>query len=122
MPDTICDLNEASRAVMRSRGSPRLDTSGRNLYGSIYWEEFSLKSAGNYYNGHEAYLNHSTAPAAIPSMSVTLPPRAESPLAQAKRESIETNKSPMMKIHLAREIEEKKRAAAKAKHKANRKK
>lgn len=118
-PDTLCDLNEASRAVMRSRGSPRLDTSGRDLYGSIYWEQFSLKSAGNYYNGNEAYLNHTTAPAAIPSISVCLPPRSESPTALTKKEAIRINKDPITKIRRAREFDEKKRAAVKARQKSN---
>ena len=109
VPDTICDLNKASRCVQRSSGSPRLDTSGRELYGSIYWEQFSVKSAGNYYYGNEAYLNHTTAPAAIPSISIHLPPRVASPFELKKRETIETNKDPITLIKKIRQADEARR-------------
>jgi hypothetical protein len=48
---------------------------GRTLAGSIYYDEFNLKSHGNYYHANEAYLNHTTAPAARVSTSAVMEPK-----------------------------------------------
>eukprot|EP00602_Paraphysomonas_sp_CaronLab_P001434 CAMPEP_0185028616 /NCGR_PEP_ID=MMETSP1103-20130426/14430_1 /TAXON_ID=36769 /ORGANISM="Paraphysomonas bandaiensis, Strain Caron Lab Isolate" /LENGTH=252 /DNA_ID=CAMNT_0027563085 /DNA_START=376 /DNA_END=1134 /DNA_ORIENTATION=+ len=89
--------------VAPRHSSPRLDFSGRDIYGGIYWEQFSLKSAGNYYHGNEAYLNHSTAPAAIPSMSVTLPPKEENLSMKNRREQVMTNQNPITQLKRVRD-------------------
>jgi hypothetical protein len=52
-----------------------LNSAGRGLQGSIYYDGFILQSSGNYYLGNEAYLNHTSNRAAQPSPSVALPPK-----------------------------------------------
>lgn len=74
-PGPIFNVDRAMRTQSADRKHAHLDTSGRNLYNSIYYEGFSLQSSGNYYHGIEAYLGHTSFPAAIPSVAVKLPPK-----------------------------------------------
>lgn len=102
-PGPIYSVEKASNLVYPHHSSPRLDCSGRELLGSIYWDQFNLKSAGNYYHGQEAYLNHTTAPAAIPSSSAVLPPKEDSKRTKSMKEQIERNMNPITPLLMSRE-------------------
>lgn len=102
-PGPIYSVEKASNLVFPHHSSPRLDCSGRELLGSIYWDQFNLKSAGNYYHGLESYLNHTTAPAAIPSTSVVLPPKEDSKKTQSMKQQIERNMNPITPLLVCRD-------------------
>ena len=102
-PGPIYSIEKAVDLIYPHHSSPRLDCSGRELLGSIYWDQFNLKSAGNYYNGQEAYLNHTTAPAAIASTSVVLPPKDDSKRTKSMKEQIERNMNPITPLLVCRE-------------------
>jgi hypothetical protein len=89
--------------VCRRPSSPLLDGSGRQIIGSIYHDQFSAKSPGNYYHSNEAFFTYSTAPAAVPGISVTFPPKYDSMQSIRKRNQIITNTSPMNQLRVSRE-------------------
>jgi hypothetical protein len=83
------------QAVYPHHAATRLDCSGRVLLGSVYWDQFNLKSAGNYYHGQESYLNHTTAPAALPSPSILFPPKEDSQRTISMKRQIDQNLNPI---------------------------
>jgi hypothetical protein len=74
-PGPVFDTTKAYEAVLPKHSTPVIGACGRTLAGSIYYDEFNLKSHGNYYHANEAYLNHTTAPAARVSTSAVMEPK-----------------------------------------------
>lgn len=97
-PGPIYDVAKSSQAVLPHHPISSLDCSGRALLGSIYWDQFNLKSAGNYYHGQEAYLNHTTAPAALPSPSPIFPPKQDSQRTRSMRDQVDKNLNPITSL------------------------
>lgn len=94
-PGPIYDVSKSTQAVLPHHPISSLDCSGRVLLGSIYWDQFNLKSAGNYYHGQEAYLNHTTAPAALPSPTPVFPPKEDSKKTRSMKEQVRKNLNPI---------------------------
>lgn len=87
-------------APRRSRGVPVLNSSGRTLLGSIYYDGVMLQSNGNYYESNEAYLNHSSYQPALSSPGVRFAPAkvrtsSSSNKAKAKKMASTTTRDPV---------------------------
>ena len=90
------------KPVAKRAPSPCLSNSGRQLAGSIYSDQFNLKSSGNYYQSLEAYLTRSST---CVHSSILLPPTFEQEKrskTRAKLERVNFNRNPMAKVMLAR--------------------
>lgn len=94
-PGPIYTLSDSTQAVYPRHSIPKLNCSGRTLPGSIYWDQFNLKSAGNYYHGQEAYLYHTTSPAALPSPTPLFPPKEDSLRTSSMRLQVDQNLNPI---------------------------
>jgi hypothetical protein len=98
-PGPVFDTTSAYEAILPKHTTPVIGACGRTLAGSIYYDEFNLKSHGNYYHANEAYLNHTSAPAARISSSAILEPKdAKNAYEDDKAESIRSAKNPMTLI------------------------
>lgn len=72
-PGPVFDTTSGYQATLKRRSTPMIGAAGRTLLGSIYYDQFNLKSHGNYYHANEAYLNHTSSPAARISPAIVFP-------------------------------------------------
>lgn len=90
------DTTAGYEAILTKHSTPLIGAAGRTLAGSIYYDQFNLKSHGNYYHSNEAYLNHTTAPAARVSDSAALQPKNNNnSYVDFRAELIKDTKNPM---------------------------
>lgn len=113
-PGPVFDTTAAYAAILKRHSTTMIGAAGRTIAGSIYYDQFNLKSHGNYYNANEAYLNHTSAPAARCSPAAVLPPKdnTNNPFAAKQSKKIADSKNPMAelrKLRLANEEKEKKK-------------
>jgi hypothetical protein len=98
-PGPVFDTTRAYEAILTKHSSPLIGAAGRTLAGSIYYDEFNLKSHGNYYHSNEAYLNHTSAPAARVSNSAVLQPKEKkSSYVDDRAKQVKDTQNPMKLI------------------------
>ena len=103
-PGPVFDTTSAYEAILTKHSTPLIGATGRTLAGSIYYDEFNLRSHGNYYHANEAYLNHTTAPAARISTSAVMRPKGRDRDSGADKQSemFRDPKNPMTLLRDAR--------------------
>lgn len=98
-PGPVFDTTSAYEATLPKHCTPVIGATGRTLAGSIYYDEFNLKSHGNYYHANEAYFNHTSAPSARISHSAVLRPKETKNSYTADRSKVIKNlNNPMTKL------------------------
>ena len=102
-PGPVFDTTNAYEAILTKHSTPMIGAAGRSLLGSIYYDQFNLKSHGNYYYSKEAYLEHTTAPAARLSSTCALPPKIRNSSVDDQVEIARARRSPMKALKDIRE-------------------